>query len=162
MSCCCPRSPPRAPSLPDRKPARFPASCSFAPPPPSTPDPRSHTPRGGRRPAAPPRSSALAPEGRASPGAAPARRPLPPPGLRASPLTLPRRPGTGLLLGDPTRGPSPPRSPAPESEKARDTGTGVKGPLFGADCGRGAGGGRQEPGLESRPGGGGWEEGPLT
>lgn len=89
--CCCPRSPLRAPSLPDRKPAPIPSQLQLClPPPPSTPGPRSHTPLGGwPGPAAPPRLSALAPKGPAYPGAAPAHRPLPP-GPGAWPLILPR------------------------------------------------------------------------
>lgn len=74
-ACCCPRSPLRAPSLPDRKP--IPSQLQLCHPPPPNPGPRSHTPLGGRlalrlRPG----SSAPAPQARLTPGAAPAHRPL--------------------------------------------------------------------------------------
>lgn len=118
--CCCPRSPLRAPSLPDRKPAPIPSQLQLCPP--STPGPRSHTslhrPQG---PTAPPRLLLRAlPQGRAYPGGGFSSQ-APPPGPRVSPLTPPRRPQEGLLEEHRQR-PNPPRSLASDSEKARDTG----------------------------------------
>lgn len=96
--------PPRQETSPDSQPA------AALPAPPSTPDPRSHTPQGGRSA----RSSApllnARPEGRASPGAAPAHRPLllpppphpppPPPGLAPHSPTLAQ---DGVTLGGPDK-----------------------------------------------------------
>lgn len=88
--CCCPRSPLRAPSLPDRKPAPIPSQLQLATPPPPPPQAHRVTLPWAASPALQlrPGSSALAPKDRAYPGAAPAQ--APPPGPRASPLILPR------------------------------------------------------------------------
>lgn len=141
--------PSRQETSPDSQPA-----AALPPPHPSasSPDPRSHTAQGGR----PARSSAPllgasprrpgSSRGRPSSQAPPSSRP---PGLAPHSPTLAR---DGVLLGDPTRGPSPPSSLASESEEARDSGTRVKGPLFWAGCGRGAGRGGGRGGRAWNPG----------
>lgn len=111
--CCCPRSPLRAPSLPDRKPAPIPSQlqlCPPAPPPPTRPT-ESHSPQRLAGPATPPRLFRLlcsGPLGPAYPRGGPSPQ-APPLGPQASPLPPPRWSHAGLLVRNPTK-PLSPRS----------------------------------------------------